>query len=116
VLFLSRYGRLLRGAHIVFGLDNCGEAFHLNSGRAACPLTRNLLQVFFTEAERWDITHAGGWWPREVNFRNDRACAESVEVARGLCPELVEPPMPAGMLALLRAWAPHAAWDPRVWE
>ena len=115
-LFITRFGHLLRGSHICFGLDNCGEAYHLNSGRAACPLTVNLLQVVFSEAEKWGITHSAGWWPREVNHINDRACAGSEAEARELCPQLVIPPLPAGMWDLLQSWAPQAVWDPLVWK
>jgi len=115
-LFVSRFGYLFPGAHLVFGLDNAGEQYHLNSGRSSCPFTVDLLRVIFSAGERVGFTHHAGWLPREANHLNDRCCAATEAEARALCPGLHVPALPADMWGLLQAWAPEAGWDPAVWK
>jgi len=76
VLALIRHGAQVRGAFLIFGIDNTPCLFWGNGGRASRADALDLLRVLYAVAAQCDVTAVFRWLPRWINHVNDRVVAE----------------------------------------
>ena len=89
LLFVLRHGNGLRGAFLIFGLDNTASHLWGDHGRAQRPEALDLIRVLYTALDHYGITAVFRWLPRWVNHLNDRVvAAPDYDAARAVHSEL----------------------------